>query len=56
MPQLITHNLFGDDVFQKLDKNIQNTFADEKMLMRCFVKVLIIFCIILVSTSKKQKD
>lgn len=36
MPQLITHNLFGDDVFQKLDKNIQNTFADEKNAYEMF--------------------
>ena len=29
MPQLITHNLFGKDVFNKLDKNIQSSFEQE---------------------------
>ena len=29
MPQLITHNLFGKDVFNELDKNIQSSFKQE---------------------------
>lgn len=55
MPQLITHNIFGKDVYNKLDKSIQKTFESELDIYEMFCQSFDNFLYYLNVNFKKGK-